>query len=211
MVKQSYDISLTISQVIVFCAVIVDAHCFPCGVVAEVQALARALLCHQQTSLIGVAGCGSIYGLGGSQAIVVISVGPGSPRLADAGEISSTPPEGPATVGGRVSDGVIADALPVVGGQLVLPGVPIAVGVSCCDCSQSSRGVGVFLLRVQVSSLVIGISDTLVQELVVLTGQLLKRVVLIFNLFPIISNFNDISVIIILILVRALAAFLVGL
>ena len=112
------------------------------------------------------------------QTVGVVDIGS---RTADLRQLLPAPGQRLAPVGRGVPHGVVDDTLPVVAGQLVLPGaVIVAVG----DRRRSrarvrGRGVGVGLLHGKVAPAVVGIGHRLVGELVVLPDQLIGPVVLV--------------------------------
>ncbi len=88
------------------------------------------------------------------------------------------PGHGHAAIAQRIADGIIGDALAVVGGQQVPPHrVGIAVGYGFGSRPQRAGGVGVFLPGGDVATTVVGVGDALVFHHAVHPGQLAQAVV----------------------------------
>ena len=74
-------------------------------------------------------GCDAVYRFAGTDAVLAIGIAGADTIPVVAGQPPSVPGEGGTPVGGGIPDGVVDDAFPVVGSQLVRP-VGVAVGVS---------------------------------------------------------------------------------
>ena len=124
-----HDVPLDVGDVPVGSAVVFVTYPVSLHVVKEPGNAVPGLFRKDGTARQEILGGDTVYRFGGTDALFVVGVAGSYTVPVVAGQPPSVPGEGGSPVGGGVSDGVVDDAFPVVGGQLIRPvGVAVAVG-----------------------------------------------------------------------------------
>ena len=201
-VNEPDHVVLTVANVVVIRAVVVHGDHIPVRVVAEQQLVVARYLRDQHRPMVAVLRRRAVDRLLRPESVLVVGVGGRGRTVRRARQPPPLPCHRVAAVGGGVAARIVADRFPVVARQLIGPSLVfrfISIGDRSRRHAQrpAVSNIGVFLFGEQVPTVVIGVDDRFVQYAVILSCELVQRVVLVIDVGGILLNVRDIPVVVI--------------
>ena len=148
-------------------------------VVGKVQLIATPRQLHQLVAQIMVIVRRAVDGLRDALAVGIVAVGDIHPGLAHPRELAPVLPcVGPRAVAEKIAERIRCQALPADAREQIAPrGVVVAIGNGTHRCAETSGGVGILRLALDVPAAVVGIRPRLPSRLIVLAHELVEAVV----------------------------------
>ena len=187
-IQDGSNVALYIGCIVVVRTVVGDGHGGGGCIVGKVQSIATHGHLAQAAAVIDVViGSGTVGPLG-SQAVCVVGVRPGGAAIGHGSQLTAMLPGiGPGAVRQHVANGITGNGLAVVPGQQIAPSAIIGIVDSALHRTQCAGGIGILLPTGDVTCVVIGPDPGLTRCLVVLTSQLVGRIINLENSLSIFS------------------------
>ena len=152
--------------------------------------------------MVVVIGYCPVDGLLRADSVLVVGIGNGICTICRTRQPAPLPCHRIAAIGGRITVRVVTDVLAIVTRELIRPlliGAVVPIGDRICRFLQRPAvgNIGVLLFGEQIPPVVIGVDNRLVQQAVVLTGELVQTVVLVVDMVRPLLNVRDVPVCII--------------
>ena len=210
-VNQFYNIALPVANVIILIVVVLDRYDIACSVVAEQELALPALHADQHRAVVEVVGVGAVNRFLLPQSVLVVFKCDLLRTVHGGHHLLALPREGVAPIRQRVAHAVVADRLPVVACQLILPA---GIGVRVINrargrCGQGSRRICIGLLVQDVAEIVVFVGDGLVRDAVVLTREAVCGVVFVRDRRRSLRDRGDVAVVVVAVDIRIVIAVVV--
>lgn len=201
-VNEADDVVLPVADIVVIRTVVVHGDHIAVCIVAEQQRIRARHLRDQHRAVVAVLRRRAVDHLLGSQPVLIIGIGGRGRAVRRARQPPPLPCHRVAAVGGGVAARVVADRFPIVARQLICPSLVfrfISIGDRSSRLAQRPAvgNIGVLLFGEQVPPVVIGVDDRFVQYAVILSCELVQRIVLVIDVGGILLNVRNIPVVVI--------------